>query len=71
MNIRKKRVKTITEGTLNTHSYSSAHEASLPHKTTLDFVLGNPHWLLPISFFPLDVYKQFNRLFHCFSEKQS
>lgn len=67
MNIMKKKVKTITE--VNTQSYSSAQEASLPHKTTLGFVLGNPHWLLLISFFLLDVYKQFNQLFHCFSEK--
>lgn len=63
------KVKAITEGTANTHSYSSAQEASLPHKTTLGFVLGNPRWLLLISFFLLDVYKQFSRLFHCFSEK--
>lgn len=69
MNVMKKRVKTITECTANTQSYSSAQEASLPRKTILGFVLGNPHWLLLISFFLPDVYKQFYRLFHCFSEK--
>jgi len=61
MNIMKKRLKTATEGTVKIHSGSSAPEASLPHKTTLGFVLGNPRWLLLIAFFLLDVYKQPNQ----------
>lgn len=57
--------KALPKGSLNSRSFSSAQGAALSHTRPPELLFVETH----VSFFLLDVYKQFNQLFHCSSEK--